>query len=108
MPLDPARKPNLIQEYLDGSLSSEQVPEAEQILQNDAVACTVHEDQDKLATFVSRLQEALAMPPFPSEQNDQANEAVRKAISEKMKQQSNIDETAGFRSQRPFAFYRSR
>jgi len=99
---DPKQQTNLIRDYLDGSLPPEQASEAERIIESDPSACTIPSGQDKLETFIGRLQEALAMPPFPSEQNDRPIDRVRQAVSEQMQQSpSHADDTAGFTSNDP-------
>ena len=94
MPHDPVNKTDLIRDYLDGLLPSERMAEAEQIFENDPQARTILDPSDQIETFITRVKEAVAMPPFPAEQDDQAQARIRQAVSEKLPQPSLTDDTA--------------
>ena len=95
MPSERAPQSDIIRDYLDGSLASDKMSEAEGLIERDPKVCTVVE-HDKLETFIGRLQEALAMPPFPAEQDDQNSGALRRAVAEQIQQQPKRDDTAAF------------
>jgi anti-sigma factor RsiW len=94
MPADRADKTNLLREYPDGSLASEQMSAAEQLLEKDPQAVTLIDEQEKIETFINRLHEALAMPTFPAEQNEEVTDAMRQAVAGNIAQPRNSDETA--------------
>ncbi len=71
--------------------------------EEDADAHTLLSKQDKLETFISRLQEALAMPPFPSEQNDTASDAPREAVAARMQPPATTDDTAALNAFDPLS-----
>ena len=86
------RKTDLIRDYLDGSLSAEQMAEAEQLLVNDPLARTVVDEHSQIETFIGRLKEAFAMPEFPAEK-DPTSDGLRKAVAEQMQQSASANET---------------
>jgi hypothetical protein len=101
MPSERAQKTNTIREYLDGSLAPEQMSEAERLIEHDPDVRTVLDHPDKLETFVCRLQEALAMPLFPAEQDDQKSDALCRALAPQIQAPSAEDDTAALNSNDP-------
>jgi WD40 repeat protein/serine/threonine protein kinase len=91
---DPTQKSELIRSFLDGSLPSELMAKVERLIATDPTVHTLLDEQGKIETFINRLQEALAMPSFPSEQNDGSNEALRKAVETQVRQARANDDTA--------------
>ncbi len=96
MPSERAMKTNIILEYLDGSLASEQMSEVEGLIEGDPQVCTLLDRHDKLETFISRLQEALSMPPFPAERDCPNDGSLRRAVTAQIQAPTPGDETAAF------------
>ncbi|WP_157369822.1 serine/threonine-protein kinase, partial [Zavarzinella formosa] len=90
---DREQQSQLILAYLDGSLSPEQMSEAEKIIEADPDVRTIPAETDKLETFINRLQKAIAMPPFPAERDDQANERIQQRVAEEIQLSAKSDKT---------------
>jgi WD40 repeat protein/serine/threonine protein kinase len=87
-------KADIIREYLDGSLTSEKMVEAEGLIERDPGVCTQLDRHDKLETFIYRLQEALAVPPFPAERDDHDSGSLRRAVAAQVQAPPAGDDTA--------------
>jgi serine/threonine protein kinase/Leucine-rich repeat (LRR) protein len=85
MPIDPAQKTAILRELLDGSLPPDRFADAERLLEHDPDALTLLNEQDKIETFVSRVREAIAMPNFPEERNEELARQLQSKVLNQVK-----------------------
>jgi WD40 repeat protein/serine/threonine protein kinase len=96
MPAENAPNTDIIREYLDGSLAADQIPEAEALIEHDPSVCTALDRNEKLETFIGRLQESLAVPPFPAEKHARDLDALRRAVAIRVQQIPKVEDAGAF------------